>query len=509
MFLLLVVSLVNSASSDACKEMATGTTPSAADEELRTTDEKANFQRLTRLLMRGGLALLREVFDAIHPPANLPAVLGNPAVKKQLQTLRRNRVLTYPEWECLYNPSSGAYGMSTDFDISLLCKLLREICSLPSPITGWDTLPSSTNHSLEADLVRIRIYRNEIYGHNHSMEITDADFKKLWEKISKALLRIAGGVSSAKRDEWKKSIESFFHDPLSPDAQENVIQLRLWYRKEIETKDKVEELAEEVKQIKIKQEQMHMDILILVDSFKAIGTSVPPLPIAARQVQVARLQSKLSEETRTPIPQEKPSVEDTTTGLSSPSASTEHQGSQQNRPIVLDFWYVVYSFKKPLDVLLEYLKLKLGVDVQGYRLGSLIVTVSCSSLEVLEALWKDYRTGHLNEVVQVTLVRAEVLKELDLREVTLRTIISEEDYLSYKNFLKYRSGNKTSRSGSYKPHVNNFQRKKLLLMKFVGWAVLEPVRGELLTKQTIKNMKHRNKTRQKNKSAMIFIYLYY
>ena len=118
--------------------------------------------------------------------------------------------------------------------------------------------------------------------------------------------------------------------------------------------------------------------------------------------------------------------------------------------MVLDFWYVVYSFKKPLDLLLEYLKLKLGVDVQGYRLGSLIVTVSCSSLEVLEALWKDYRTGHLNEVVQVTLVRAEVLKELDLREATLRTIISEEDYLSYKNFLKYRSG---------KPHVNNFQRK--------------------------------------------------
>ena len=233
--MLLVVSLVNSASSDAFKEMATGTTPSAADEELRTTDEKANFQRLTRLLMRGGLALLREVFDAIHPPANLPAVLGNPAVKKQLQTLRRNRVLTYPEWECLYNPSSGAYGMSTDFDISLLCKLLREICSLPSPITGWDTLPYSTNHSLEADLVRIRIYRNEIYGHNHSMEITDADFKKLWEKISEALLRIAGGISSAKKDEWKKSIESFFHDPLSPDARENVIQLRLWYRKEIET----------------------------------------------------------------------------------------------------------------------------------------------------------------------------------------------------------------------------------------------------------------------------------
>ena len=247
---------------------------------------------------------------------------------------------------------------------------------------------------------------------------------------------------------------------------------------------------------------MHMDILILVDSFKAIGTSVPPLPIAARQVQVAPLQSKLSEETRTPIPQEKPSVEDTTTGLSSPSASTEHQGSQQNRPIVLDFWYVVYSFKKPLDVLLEYLKLKLGVDVQGYRLGSLIVTVSCSSLEVLEALWKDYRAGHLNEVVQVTLVREEVLKQLHLREATLRTIISEEDYLSYKNFLKYRSG---------KPHVNNFQRKKLLLMKFVGWAVLEPVRAQLLNQadnQKYEEQEQKERKKQIGNDFYLFIHSY-
>ena len=83
-----------SATWDACKEMATRTTPSAAQEALCATDEKENFQRLTRLLMRGGLALLREVFDAIYPPVNLPAVLGNPAIKTQLQSLKRIRILS-------------------------------------------------------------------------------------------------------------------------------------------------------------------------------------------------------------------------------------------------------------------------------------------------------------------------------------------------------------------------------------------------------------------------------
>ena len=357
--------------------MATGTSQSAAEEALRTTDEKANFQRLTRLLMRGGLALLREVFDAIHPPANLPAVLGNPTTKSKLQTLRVKRVLTHPEWDCLYNPPSGAYGKSSDFDITLLCKLLREICNL-TPSTGWDNLPNSTDHSREADVVRIKFYRNTIYGHNHSMEITNADFEKLWIEISEALLRIADRISRAMRDEWKKSIENLSRDPLTPDAQEYVSELRLWYKKDMETKDEIEKLIEKVDQNACELEEIKLLLL---------------------------------------------------------------QTSLQNRPKAIDFWDVVCAFKKLLEILLEYLKTKLGVVVQGFRQGSLIITVSCSSLEVLEALWKDYRRGHLNEVVQDTLVTAEVLKELNLSEVKLKTIISEDEYKLCKDLFIHKSDN--------------------------------------------------------------------
>ena len=67
-------------------------------------------------------ALLKEKFDSIHSPPNLSAVLSNPVIRTQLQTLRTNRVLTHPEWKSLYNPSgTGTYGKSADFDISLLC----------------------------------------------------------------------------------------------------------------------------------------------------------------------------------------------------------------------------------------------------------------------------------------------------------------------------------------------------------------------------------------------------
>ena len=433
--------------------MATGTSLSAAYEALRATDEKANFQRLTRLLMRGGLALLREVFDSIHPPPNLPAVLSNPVIKTQLQTLRRNRVLTHPEWNCLYNPSGpGTYGKSTDFDISLLCKLLRAICSLTPPATGWDILPNSTDHSLEADLARIKFYRNKIYGHNHSMEITNADFEKLWMEISEALLRIASSISCAKRDEWKKSIENFFLEPLTPDAEECVDELRLWHKTDMETKDEIEGvritqelIQKQLQQMQIEQKERDMEILIVLNSLKESVSAVSPSArMEGDQLPFERL------ETRIPIPPEQSSAEGTA-GLSTLSAL---QASQQNIPVVLDFWYVVFSFKRPLELLIRYLKIKLGVDVQSYRLGSFVITVSCSSLEVLEALWNEYRTGRLNEVVQDTLVTGEVLEKLELSEVKLRTIISEEDYLSYKEFLKNRSGNNEIGTHSYSTEIS-------------------------------------------------------
>ena len=388
----------------------------AADEALRTTDEKANFQRLTRLLMRGGLALLREVFDAIHPPANLPAVLCNPTIKTQLHRLKRIRVLSQTEWDYLYNSSGpGMHGQSADFDISLLCKLLRAICSLTPPITGWDNLPNSTDHSLGADLVRIRIYRNTIYGHNHSMEITNADFEKLWMEISEALLRIAGNISSVKRDEWKKSIETFFHEPLTPDAKECVGELRQWYLKDIDTIENVDEKMKrmQLEQMRIKQEQRHMEILIFLESLKARGSVVSSSP---REESVQSSFESL--ETRITIPPEQSTVE----GIAGLSTSAELLASKQNNPEVVGFWDVVNSFTSSLHRLFEYLKMKIGLDVQD-QTGSSVIKVSSSSSKGHKALWKDYRTGHLNKVVQDTLVTTEVLEKLDLSEVKLKTVV--------------------------------------------------------------------------------------
>ena len=100
-----------------------------------------------------------------------------------------------------------------------------------------------------------------------------------------------------------------------------------------------------------------------------------------------------------------------------------------------DIWNVILSFKNSFDLLVQYLRVKLGVVLQRYHVGSLLLTVTCSSLEILEDLWQDYCCGHLNKVVQETLVTASVLEQLCLSEVKLKTIISEEEYQACKDFF--------------------------------------------------------------------------
>ena len=153
---------------------------SEAEEALRSTKQKSNFLRLTRLLIRGGAVLFREIFDSIHSPANLPTTLSDPSVERQLREAR----LTSPEWNCLY-PSPGVYGKSSDFDISLIFKLLRTICNLTPPPTGWDSLPNDFDHSLEADLARIKYYRNEVYGHSNNLEFLMNSFLTSGGKLVK------------------------------------------------------------------------------------------------------------------------------------------------------------------------------------------------------------------------------------------------------------------------------------------------------------------------------------
>ena len=93
-----------------------------------------------------------------------------------------------------------------------------------------------------------------------------------------------------------------------------------------------------------------------------------------------------------------------------------------------------------LNGFLRYLTDVRKVLFLGAQSGSLILTVLCRSLEILDALWYDCCIGHLNDMAQKYLVTKDILKEFDLTELKLTTIILMEEYIVARKFFLQSSG---------------------------------------------------------------------
>jgi len=83
----------------------------------------------------------------------------------------------------------------------------------------------------------------------------------------------------------------------------------------------------------------------------------------------------------------------------------------------------------------KYLEKMRAIVTDVRQFGSLLITVRCDSLQILERLWEDYSSGHLGDVVQRCFVTEKFLTELRLAELTLQTTISKEEYKACKMFF--------------------------------------------------------------------------
>lgn len=172
--------------------------------------EERNYGRLCRLLVDIGSAVLRDTFDSIHPPASLHTVLA--AKKARLQSLRTRKIINATEWGQLF-PVTPSSVSSSGFSITLLMVLLRNICGFPPPATGWDTLPVAlTDVSREADIARVRYYRNIVYGYAYCASVDDVTFNKYWRDIRDILVRL-GGVK------YKAAIDNLETERMDPEIE--------------------------------------------------------------------------------------------------------------------------------------------------------------------------------------------------------------------------------------------------------------------------------------------------
>ncbi len=198
-----------------------------------STKEANNYERLCRLLVGIGSQVLRETFDRVRPPGSLHTVLANPAVHAQLQSLRKKRVLSTQQWRKLY-PVIKSSVLSANFEPTLLVILLRNICSLVPPSTGWDNLPLVTDTTLEADIARIKFYVNTVYySHGSDASVDDATFGVYWNDIKDPLVRLGGAC-------YRDAIDDLENDSMDPDFEEHYQELlKQWVEDEDRINDKL------------------------------------------------------------------------------------------------------------------------------------------------------------------------------------------------------------------------------------------------------------------------------
>ena len=214
----------------------------AAPSPLASSLEKTNGAKLSRLLIDGGTTVLRKKFDGFHPPANLASDLN--ANLLILNNLFKKKVLHKPQWDLLF-PPGGATPDSNTFDITLLFLLLANICGLSPPPSGWHKQPPSSDTSLEANLARIKLYRNELYGHVTSTGVTTAAFNKKWQEIRDVL--VALGLNSAEVTRLKAA-------PCGEDYISAVIE---WVKSEEEIKSQLAEVRKTQHEARQRQEEDH------------------------------------------------------------------------------------------------------------------------------------------------------------------------------------------------------------------------------------------------------------
>ena len=228
----------------------------SAPSPLASSVEKTNGAKLSRLLIDGGTTVLRKIFDGHHPPANL--IIDLNANYPILNNLLSRRVLNGHQWDKLF-PPGGVPPDSNTFDITLLFLLLTKICGLTPPPSGWHTKPPSSDTSHEANLARVKFYRNVLYGHVTTTGVDTPTFSALWTEISGVLVSLGLDQAEVDRLKAEKGGEQDYIDVLIEWAvREEDIKLQLENNRQAQakTQQSVEELGLSLKGVKVGVEEI-------------------------------------------------------------------------------------------------------------------------------------------------------------------------------------------------------------------------------------------------------------
>ncbi|KAL3889460.1 hypothetical protein ACJMK2_001804, partial [Sinanodonta woodiana] len=187
------------------------------DPDAPITPEHMNHARLCVALATVFGNALRDIL-LTNFPVQYKDIYNVILANKAKLTMGRGRPLLNSDQSQLVFPNTKGQttGKVDQFDLSLLYILIRNISTVPAPVTGWgnDPLDQPRDVSLGASVERIRYFRNHISGHSSDGKISQQDLENYWTKFGAVLHDIeavvGGKVYSQQFEKQKTQIISIY-----------------------------------------------------------------------------------------------------------------------------------------------------------------------------------------------------------------------------------------------------------------------------------------------------------
>lgn len=194
-----------------------------------STSETTNLARIARIILGPCTDVLRAVLKKEMPPATLSQNL-----KTFLANLPRHKKppLSKTQEHIVYG------GNFSHFDTTLLYFLLRNICSIPEHRLKWGKKPSPTDRSLSANIERIRLIRNDYYGHVASFSLPDPDFINQWNDLFVIVKELESYIGSST--DHQDAVTRLKSCSMDPEVEQNFIDRLLVVEKLQETVENLE-----------------------------------------------------------------------------------------------------------------------------------------------------------------------------------------------------------------------------------------------------------------------------
>ena len=97
--------------------------------------------------------------------------------------------------------------------------------------------------SSEADIARVKYFRNTVYAHAEHASVDDVTFNTYWQDIRDTLVRL-GGVK------YKAAIDNLETECMDPDIEDHYKELlNQWKKDEDNVKDQLNEIGSEIKSV--------------------------------------------------------------------------------------------------------------------------------------------------------------------------------------------------------------------------------------------------------------------